>query len=432
MNNDDISPHHHANSKSSRQEPAMSDPELSDDAIEDIFAGHDAPAGHEGVANAFADLRRIADTSPAIRGPVAEYLANAPAPTSPPFIGEAAVPLQPTPLAPKRRRRPLAGLVTAAAVSVAALGIAHASGAVDVPGLPDSDEGGVVAAPAAAGSGNRGLSPAVDDHDGSDDAPDAAAQGSGNIELGTSDDGTASAHIEFGDLSASIRIENDNGELTVTIDVEGVSPECETAIESLEGATDESGLEAQLGPVEAACAGELDFLSPLDGNPAELGRLLDGLALELNLPENFDDFSELFEDFEGLPHFDAKEFGAFFDGDIDKYLEDFERFLEQIDLGDLQIPEGFDLPEGLNLPGGLNLSELFGELERSFGDLDGFDPGAFDFEGLNLDDLEIPKQLRDDIDRFFNELDLEDLDLPEEFGPRLDELFSHLEDLHVD
>ncbi len=415
-------------------EPAMPDEpnadDLTDAEIDALYSGHAASPGHEGVADAFAQLRRVSNTAPAVRGPVAEFIANTPVPSSPPMIGEPIETLAPTPLAAKRRRRPLVGLVTAAAVSLGALGVAHASGAVDIPGLPDAGDQSnqEILADGEGSPAPIAAAPGVDESNDGDAPAGDQTDGNGSISAGTTDDGSASARIEFGDLSASIRIENDNGELKVTIDVTGVSPECEAALESLESITDQQGLDDRLGPVEAACEGELDFLPRPDGDPAELGRLLDGLAFELNLPENFAEFGELFGDFEGMPKFGAGEFGELFSGDIEKYLEDFERYMDGFDLDDLELPDGFELPEGI--PGDLDLPELFGELEKHLGDLDLDGLGLDGLEGLDLGDFQIPPELRGEIDRFFSEFDAEGLDLPEDLAPRIDELFSHLEELY--
>ncbi|MEM7286974.1 MAG: hypothetical protein AAF480_11530, partial [Actinomycetota bacterium] len=218
-------------------------PPLSDDDADALLRG-DARPGHEDIAQAIADLRSVPRPPAGVGPELGEFVATPP--TRPPYIDETPPVPVPAPEPPRQPllARPLARLALAAGIGVVGVTGAHAAGVVDVPGLPDRGDGTEVVfaddeAPPAAGV-------AADD-EGGDTTPAAEAGGS------VLED-PVEATVTYGDLSVSISIGSADGQsFTIDIDVEGVSPACETALESLSGTyTSEDAAEAAAGEAEAA------------------------------------------------------------------------------------------------------------------------------------------------------------------------------------
>ena len=383
-------------------------PPISDDDADAILGGSSRP-GHEDLAQVIADLRSVPQPPVGVGPELGEFVATPP--TRPPYIDE--LPPVPPP-APTGRRpvlaRPLARMALAAGIGIVGVSGAHAAGVVDVPGLPDrgdgtevvfvDDEGETAPAGIAADDAEESESPAAD----------AAGTDNGSLL-----EDPVEATVTYGDLSVSISIGSADGEsFSIEIDVEGVSPECEAALESLSGTyTSEDAAEAAAADAQAACEGDFDLVFPDLDDPAAFEAFLDEFEFSLDLPDDFGRFFD--EEFGGLGDFDL--------GELEQLLEDFdfdrlEEYFGQHGQGgfffDLdELPEGFD-------PGELEgFFENFDpeELQGFFEELP-FDPEQFEglFENFDPEELQgFFEELPFDLDGF------EGLD-PESFGKFFDEL----------
>lgn len=392
---------------------------LSDDQIDDLLSGRAAPVGQEDVAAVVGNLRRLNDLQVHVGPPLGEFIETTPA--GPSFVQD----IQLTPIPPmpalalvdrrKMLHRPLARMALAAGMTIAGITGAHAAGFIDAPLLPDGDNGGdVVVADTAEGEASNDLSgaqapaaapaaPAVDDQRTNPDSP---------VQFGTSDDGEISARIDVGDFSASIIVTAQDDGYSVDIDVEGVSEACEAALEGIDVLTNGVAADAAFEGAQAACESDAELLGPLFGNADGWSDFVDGFELELNLPDNLDDFSELFgEDFGDLPHFDPEQLSELFDGSLfDGDGFDFENFFDGFDFGFENFDlEGFDL-ENFNL-GDFELPE-------------GFNFEDFDLEGFTPEDFALPDGFKQEIEEFFEDFDPDDLEIPEGLKDSFERLFE--------
>ncbi len=377
-----------------------SGPPISDDDAEALLRGSARP-GHEDLAQAIADLRGVPRPPVGVGPELGEFVASPP--TRPPYVDE----LPPVPpAAPLRRQpvlaRPLARLALAAGIGVVGITGAHATGMVDVPGLPDRGDGTEVVF--ADDDGPTAAAGVTAEQPDTDSASDEADAGSGTIL-----EDPVEATVTYGDLSVAVSIGSADGEsFSIDIDVEGVSPECEAALEGLSGTyTSEDDAEAAAGDAEAACEGDFDLVFPDLDDPAAFEAFLDEFEFSLDLP---DDFGRFFDD----------EFGSL--GDFD--LDELEQLLENFDFEQLEQYFGdhgnggffFDLDE---LPEGFDPEQFEGffenldpeSLEGFFGDIDPeqfeqfFDELPFDFGELGDIDPEQFEQFFDELPFDFGELD---------------------------
>ncbi len=384
----------------------MDSQDLSDEQVESLLAGSTTPPGFEGVAAEFAGLRdfgsRVDDV--AVSAQLAEFVTHPSAPPSGPRLVPVpiAVPAAVS-LDQPRRKRMIAGalaakLAMAGGIAVAGVTGAHAVGLVDVPLLPSQgDPIEFVSATQPAEGEQTPPTPAPlansdQDPTGPDDAePNAEPDLDGTI------------NIRVGDAEFSIRIDGSGeGDLSIKVDVEGVSPACEAALESLGDLTDVEAFESAGQDVEQACAedfadlspslGDLDFeadgvfggvfgqgFGDCDLGDDPTGSSLDEL-LESCLPEGMEIFGDL-GDFEYFRDQFGKDFGDFGDlGDIEGLLEDLD--LGDLDLGDLDLGD-LDL-------GDLDLESLLEDLDLGDLDLESLLEGQdfSQFEDL-LDDLDL-------------------------------------------
>ena len=375
-------------------------PPISDDDADALLRGAARP-GHEDLARTIAALRSVPQPPVGVGPELGEFVAAPP--TRPPYVDE----LPPVPpAAPVRRQsvlaRPLARMALAAGIGVVGISGAHAAGVVDVPGLPDRGEGTeVVFADEEPTTAAAGVAVDEPDQDGSGTDPASILED------------PVEATVTYGDLSVAISIGSADGQsFTIDIDVEGVSPECEAALEGLSGTyTSEDAAEAAAGDAEAACEGDFDLIFPDLDDPAAFEAFLDEFDFSLDFP---DDFGSYFGDeLGGLGGFDLEQ--------IEQLLEDFdfdrlqEYFGEHgnggfsFDLDDL--PDGFAPDEFENFFEDLDPESFEGFFDELPFDLEGFDPDQldqffdelpFDLEGFDPDQLD---QFFDELPFDFGELD---------------------------
>lgn len=394
----------------------MDDHELSDERIERLIAGTETPEGFEGVAAEFATLRSL--RSGVRRVPVSASLGEFVSTPSSTLETDEDLVLVPLSGAvsppPPRRHRMLAGTAAARfaiAGAVAVVGVtgAHATGLVDVPLLPDEgDPVELVSAVQTGGGGDTPDTPGPADT--ADPVADTPTQPEDDADTTEGDDSQPDLdHPEFdgkvnivvGDASFEITVDTTGGDVRIQVDVEGVSAECEAAIEALEDLTDLDALDAAGDPIEQACAddfanftpefGDLDFDADgvfggffghsfgqcdLGSEPGEepTDKTLDEL-LESCLPDGI----EIFGDIGGFGHF-RDHFGS---GAPD--FSELDDLLEELDLGELEgLLEGQDLSQLRELFGDLDLSQLgngeSGDLEalidQFLGDLEPNESGS--------------------------------------------------------
>jgi hypothetical protein len=398
----------------------MKNNDLPDSEIEALISGSATPDGLDGVAALFDELRSIPERELPVGVQLGEFVTPqySPADTYE-LVLETTAPGEPSSASQPRKgllNSAFAQLAVAAAVIVAGVTGAHASGLIDVPGLPD--DGGtaeLVAAEtgdlndAALASPNT-ADPSEPETNIDDSAP--ASEVDPKISFNSGDDGEITANVELGGLSASVRITNIDGAVRVDIDVEGVSSGCEAAIESVHEISDAPEARASIDAAEVACADELALIGPLLGDGDTLAQLLEGLELDLELPERFGNLDELFSG-------ELGQLGDMFGGGFD---------IENFDPEDLeQLFDDFQFPPGLEEffdehPDGGHLDGLFsGELGQ-LGDMFG---GGFDIENFNPEDLE---QLFDDLTlpEGFEGLFSDGFD-PDQLRADLEELLSGLE-----
>ncbi len=379
-----------------------SDDELTDSQVEALLTNQaSTPAGYEGVSEVLDGLRTASTVDPVpVSAALAEFVtATTDTPTTSGPARDGGDELTPEPLdmsqpaaaprpgSPPRRKHRMASVLAnsagakfalAGVVAVAAVTGAHAADIIDVPGLPDQATTEVLLADAGAAaaeqSGQPATAGAISEADPQGKQGGTTEQGATNRQGATNQleitrDGEAIT-LQLGDVSLSITIDASDDGMGVSIDIEGVSPACEAAIESLgpeldgldlfgQNAQVPDSLDALGAEIESACADDLEALGDLDDLSFDLG----GLGLE----------------------------GLFGEGDLESFLEQF---------GDTFGEDGFPsgIPEG-----------LFGE---------DFDPSDLEefFKDFNGGEFFDPKNL----DKFFS--DLEDSDL---FDPEmLDEFFG--------
>ena len=394
-------------------------PPISDDDADALLRGSPRP-GHDDIAQVIADLRRTPQPAATIGVELGEFVASPP--TRPPSVDELPPVPPPEPTGERiSRGRPLARLALAAGIGIVGVSGAHAAGVVDVPGLPDRGGTEVVFADEADAdrAGEDGIEPPVA---GSDDEGPPLRE-------------PVEATLSTGDLSVTISVGSEDGEsFTVVIDVEGVSPECEAALESLSGTyTSGDGAEAAAADAEAACGDDFDLVFPDLADPEAFQAFLEGFEFSLDLPEGFGGFFD--DEFGGLGDFDLDELEQLLeDFDFDRLEEHFGQhghggFFFDLD----EIPDGFDPDE---------LDRFFDDLDpETFGNFfDDLDPETF---GNFFDDLdpetfgqyfgELPLD-PESLDGFLDEFDadrfdgfLHELD-PESFGKFFEEFFDEAGD----
>lgn len=392
-----------------------SGPPISDEDAEAILRGAARP-GHEDLTQAIADLRTVPQPPVGVGPQLGEFVAAPP--TRPPYVDELP-PVPPT--APVRRQpvlaRPLARLALAAGIGVVGITGAHATGMVDVPGLPDRGDGTEVVFADDDDPSTAAAGVAVDEPEADDPSVGESEDGNGSIL-----EDPVEATVTYGDLSVAISISSADGRsFTIDIDVEGVSPECEAALEGLSGTySSEDDAEAAAGDAEAACESDFDLVFPDLDDPAAFEAFLDEFDFSLDLPDDFGRFFD--EEFGGLGGFDL--------GELEQLLEDFDfEELEQYfgDHGnggflfDLdELPDGFDPeqfegffenldPESLEgFFGDIDpeqFQRFFDELPFDLGELDGFDPETLEgfFDELPFDFGELDGDQSGDIEDFFED-----------------------------
>lgn len=347
-----------------------SGPPISDDDAEALLGGIARP-GHEDLERTIAGLRSVPRLPVGVGPELGEFVAVAP--TRPPFIDE----LAPAPTAAPDRRppllaRPLARLALTAGIGLVGVTGAHAAGVVDVPGFGDRGDGTEIVA-------------------GDDDDPTETARPAGDVPAsGQGDDADGSiledpveATVTYGDLSVAISVGSADGQsVTIHIDVEGVSPECEAALEGLSG-TYTSGDDAEAAAVEAeaACAGDVDLLVPDLDDPAAFESFLGEFDFSLDLPDDLGRFFD--QEFGGLGAFDLDQLEQLLD-DFD--FQEFERHMGEHGPGGFS----FDLDQLDGLLGGLADGIDPDELERFLDEL------PFDLDELDGDH-------RSEIDEFLDD-----------------------------
>ncbi len=357
------------------------DTPLGDDQIESLISGSATPTGHEDVAALFRRLRASGHQGVRVGPSLSEFVSGAAQPpTRPPTVDDiwlepVAADSDDTAERPRRLlRSPLLHGVAALAVVVAGVGGAHAAGVLDVPFLPDDDDPvEVVFAESPEPPTPTEAAPPAPADELQDPPPplEEVTVAEPEITVSTAPEGEMSLTLTVAGVSATITITFDaSGDHAVGIDVEGVSPECEAAIEAIDP-TDDGGFDAAVEAVRRACRTELEAVEPLIGDAEALGRLLEGVDIHLELPESLreridelrDHLAEL--DLEGLEGLDLGHLQGL---DLSELLEDFSHGLDledldlpNLDLDGLEGHEGFERGLRELLEGELGLLEQLRE-----------------------------------------------------------------------
>ncbi|MGI9624253.1 MAG: hypothetical protein ACR2PK_15570 [Acidimicrobiales bacterium] len=395
------------------ERPSNNEPtkKFNDSEAEALLSGAGTPEGGEDVASVLHQIRATAKPPVAPGAGVGDFISERP--STPPYIDE--VPLAPVADLSSRRRsfiqRPAARIAMVAGITLFGLTGAYAAGLIDVPGLPDNDEPADVVA--------SEVQPSPTTTPASQPATQAAQDN--NNEPGSSSDEEFGATLGYGAVSLSIDVQSSGDGYIVSLDVEGVSPACETAIESLSGPVSLDDLKTKSDEFEAlaleikeTCGPELEALMPSLDDPESIEQFLDGFEYELDLPESFD----------GLEGFFGGELGAL-GGFLEGFdAEDFEKFMEEFGLEGGETPfEGFKLDGLDDLFGGESLKGFAFNPEDLEKFLEEFDPEDLDgmLEGFGFSPEDLDKFLGGfefdaeslkgfQLDQFLEDFDLGDLD----------------------